>query len=397
MTKVVGIWIVLLGFAIPGFGLAAGLNSCDTNQDGSTNAADVQLIVNQALGVSQYANDLNGDGAVNVVDIELVVKAALGLGCGTGTSAASPTLTAVTPQLANSGSSLSVSITGSGTNFVQGLTVVSFGVGVTAASPVVSSPTALTVQVTIPAGAPPGLLTVTVTTGAETATLPNGFSIAGPTISLTTPANLSFVNTPSITVSGTVGDPAANVKVNGVAAPNVGGAFTTAIPLSEGNNTITAVATGAGGATATTSVQVTLDTTPPHLAILSPPAGVDTAAATINVTGTVNDIVVGTVNDQQAQVIVNGIAAQVSNRSFMASNVPLAIGANTIQVIARATVSETPQRLPSRSSEPPPRRFAPSRVTRRRLPSRLLPVRPLSWKYATQPVIWPRIRRSSSR
>ena len=55
----------------------------------------------------------------------------------------------------------------------------------------------------------------------------------------------------------------------------------------------------------------------------------------MNVSGLVNDIVVGTVNAPQATVTVNGVAAQVANRSFLAANVPLALGANTMQ--ARAT------------------------------------------------------------
>src|SRR6202012_1697275 len=53
---------------------------------------------------------------------------------------------------------------------------------------------------------------------------------------------------------------------------------------------------------------------------------------------TVNASVVGTVNDQDAQVTVNGVAAQVANRSYAAVNVPLALGANTIQVVARDRV-----------------------------------------------------------
>jgi hypothetical protein len=48
----------------------------------------------------------------------------------------------------------------------------------------------------------------------------------------------------------------------------------------------------------------------------------------------VNDIVVGTVNDQQARVTVNGIAAQVANRGFQAVNVPLALGNNIVTVTA---------------------------------------------------------------
>ena len=59
-----------------------------------------------------------------------------------------------------------------------------------------------------------------------------------------------------------------------------------------------------------------------------------TSAATINVGGLVNDIVVGTVNALQATVRVNGVAAQVANRSFLAANVPLALGPNTMQAVA---------------------------------------------------------------
>jgi hypothetical protein len=46
-----------------------------------TNVADVQLIINQALGQTQAANDLNGDGVVNAVDVEIEITAAFGLGC----------------------------------------------------------------------------------------------------------------------------------------------------------------------------------------------------------------------------------------------------------------------------------------------------------------------------
>ena len=90
-----------------------------------------------------------------------------------------------------------------------------------------------------------------------------------------------------------------------------------------------------GGTTSTSSIQVTLDTTPPHVTIESPANNAVTTDAAVTVAGTVNDIVVGTVNAQQAQVTVNGVVAQVANRSFLAVNVPLALGVNTIQAVAR--------------------------------------------------------------
>ncbi|HXE64435.1 MAG TPA: cohesin domain-containing protein [Bryobacteraceae bacterium] len=57
------------------------LPSCDINADGTTNVADVQLVINEALGVTPSVHDLNHDGSVNVADVQKVINAALGLGC----------------------------------------------------------------------------------------------------------------------------------------------------------------------------------------------------------------------------------------------------------------------------------------------------------------------------
>jgi len=64
-------------------------SQCDINQQGTTNIADAQAIINQALGKAPPVNDLNADGVVNVVDVEILIDAALGLGC----SATSPSNT----------------------------------------------------------------------------------------------------------------------------------------------------------------------------------------------------------------------------------------------------------------------------------------------------------------
>ncbi len=54
---------------------------CATNGNSSTAVGDVQLMINEALGVAMPLNDLNGDGVSNVVDVEIVSNAAIGLGC----------------------------------------------------------------------------------------------------------------------------------------------------------------------------------------------------------------------------------------------------------------------------------------------------------------------------
>ena len=57
------------------------LTNCDLNQDGSTGVADIQVLINEALGVTQAVHDLNHDGVVNLLDLQIVVNAALNLGC----------------------------------------------------------------------------------------------------------------------------------------------------------------------------------------------------------------------------------------------------------------------------------------------------------------------------
>ena len=57
------------------------VSACDVNYLGTTGVADVQSMINQALGAAPAANDLDGDGLVNVVDVQIVINAALGLGC----------------------------------------------------------------------------------------------------------------------------------------------------------------------------------------------------------------------------------------------------------------------------------------------------------------------------
>ena len=162
-------------------------------------------------------------------------------------------------------------------------------------------------------------------------------SVTGSSVALNilSPANLLYTSTSPVIVSGTVGDSSAAVKINGINAPVTGGQFQASVPLAEGLNTLTAVATNTGGAVSTASVQATLDTTPPHITIDSPQASGMTTAASVTVTGTANDIVVGTVNSGDVQVSINGIVAQVANRTYAASNVPLVLGANTLQAVGR--------------------------------------------------------------
>lgn len=55
--------------------------TCTMTGDGTPSVADVQFIVNEALGIVPANNDLNGDGVVNVADVQKVIVGVLKSGC----------------------------------------------------------------------------------------------------------------------------------------------------------------------------------------------------------------------------------------------------------------------------------------------------------------------------
>ena len=52
----------------------------DINADSSVDAVDVQLVINEALGIDTGVDgDINNDSNVDAVDVQLVINAALGI------------------------------------------------------------------------------------------------------------------------------------------------------------------------------------------------------------------------------------------------------------------------------------------------------------------------------
>lgn len=162
-----------------------------------------------------------------------------------------------------------------------------------------------------------------------------------PVVKITDPASLITVGASPINLTGTIDDTSATITVNGTLVANNAGQFATQVALTEGHNTVVARAVDDKGSEATASIVVTLDATPPHVTIQSPLEGETLTNSRITVMGLVNDIVRGTVAEDQANVLVNGIAATVSNRSYLAKDVPLTAGANTITVVASDKVGNT--------------------------------------------------------
>jgi hypothetical protein len=156
-----------------------------------------------------------------------------------------------------------------------------------------------------------------------------------PVVAITSPADLATVRTSTVTISGTVSDPAAAIRVNGVVASVTGNNFTAnGVPLQQGRTVITAVATSSGDHVGTATAIIYRDSIPPRVVLHQPLQGTTVHTTPINVSGMVDDIVVGTINSGQATIAVNGVAAEVANRAWIARNVALTPGPNTLVVTA---------------------------------------------------------------
>ncbi len=108
-----------------------------------------------------------------------------------------------------------------------------------------------------------------------------------PEVTLTAPLDGEVVSSPEVTVTGTALDPhLETVTVAGVAATVAAdGSFTVLVPVGDGANVITAVATDRAGHSAQASVSVLLDTLPPSVTVDTPAPGACLAAGAAQTVG----------------------------------------------------------------------------------------------------------------
>ncbi len=159
-------------------------------------------------------------------------------------------------------------------------------------------------------------------------------------ITVQSPVNGAIASTGTVLLTGTISEPA-TVTIGTVNAAVNGLTFSANVTLHEGNNIIALGAKSALGNPGSTSVIVIHDSTPPRVAITAPANNAIVAGNTATVTGTVQDLLIGTVNPGDCSVMVNGVAATVENRGFRAVNVPIAEGAGTITAIATDLAGNT--------------------------------------------------------
>jgi hypothetical protein len=158
-------------------------------------------------------------------------------------------------------------------------------------------------------------------------------------VAIDTPQSLITVGTSPVTVTGTV-SLEASVYLNGVEVDNNNGIFEGDVTLSEGSNSIEARAI-VNDEINTDLITVSLDKTPPYLTIDSYQDNQTVYESIITITGLVNDIVRGTVEEDQANVTVNGVSASIKNRSYSARDVNLTQGPNQITIEASDQVGNT--------------------------------------------------------
>jgi hypothetical protein len=223
-------------------------------------------------------------------------------------------ITAVSPTSGAVGTS--VTISGAGFGSTQGTSTVAFNG--TAAMPSSWSDTQIIAPV--PTGATTGNLVVTVSGIAS-----NGinFIVGTPpriTASASPAPNSGGWNNSNVTVTFTC--TAGSSPVVSCPAPQI-------VSSEGGGQVISGMATDANGLTATTSVTVSIDKTPPTLTGISPADGAQASSSPLTVSGSVSDALSGV-----SAVTCNGSAAAVTSGSF-SCNLSLNVGVNL--VVIRAT------------------------------------------------------------
>ena len=176
-----------------------------------------------------------------------------------------------------------------------------------------------------------------------------------PSVTILSPADLALLgavnpNSPRdltgaverpVTISGSLTGSVVSVTINQQQASITGNTFQfNNFFLHEGHNVLTAVATDSQGRSGSSTISVDVDQTAPILTVETPLDSSVTSNTTIDVRGSVNDAVAGEVVSTYPSVTVsnltNGaiVTANVSDIYYFAQAIPLAIGANALQITA---------------------------------------------------------------
>ena len=119
---------------VPVLAAQTSYSPCDINHDGVINVEDVQLMINQALGLSPCTADLTGNGVCSAMDVQIVINADLTGVCNAGT-AASIAITPATGSTISGTTVFSADTTNAPTAAMVEFDLGSLELGVAATSP----------------------------------------------------------------------------------------------------------------------------------------------------------------------------------------------------------------------------------------------------------------------
>ncbi len=157
-------------------------------------------------------------------------------------------------------------------------------------------------------------------------------------VTIEQPASGLVTSKPTIRVAGSTDPSVTTVTIGRVIAPAIDGAFEADVQLQEGANHLTAMVRGPSGTVGTETVTVIRDSEPPRVVVRSPLPGTRLAGNRVAVTGEVFDLSSSGAVDGGLEVFVNGLAAEVSQSSFIARDVLLTPGPALLVVEARDAV-----------------------------------------------------------
>jgi len=289
--------------------------------------ADVTVNTTTVNSSSQItANITIGAGAITGPRNVTVVNAAPGGGTATLTNGFAinnsvPTITNAAPNSGTRTQTLNVALTG--TNFVNGVTTVSFGNDVVVNSAIANSGTQITANITIGAAAALGARDIVVTNpapGGGSATLTNGFTINNPSPTLTsmTPNLAGREQTLDIVLTG-------SGFLSGVTVPNFGANI----------NVNSTTVTSATQLTANISVAASAALGPRDVSVTNPPPVSGAGTATLPGSLTINNPV-PTLTSVNPAVANQG---QTLNVVFTGSG--FLSGATTVNFGADITINST--------------------------------------------------------
>jgi hypothetical protein len=168
----------LQGTTYGNFGAGITINSL-TITDATDAVANITISNTTLVGYRTITLATNGEIATSVLSLSGNPIFQIGPN--------NATLVSVSPNTAAQGATVpapGMTLTATGTHFLQNATTVTIGGNVIVGNVQVTSPTTAVAQVAVPSGAPLGPQNVTVATGGEIATLNNGFTVTGATPAL---------------------------------------------------------------------------------------------------------------------------------------------------------------------------------------------------------------------